>query len=41
MITFVFGFLLGIFFYVWYVIAKMETHEPYLDDGRLAWRHRK
>ena len=45
MIIFVFGLLLGFFlgmlFYVWYVIAKLETHEAYLDEGRLAWRERE
>lgn len=42
MFAFVFGFLLGFFlgtlFFVGYIIAKLETHEPYLDDGRLVWR---
>jgi len=36
-----FGFLFGALFYVWYVIAKLETHEAYLDDGCLVWRERE
>jgi len=37
-----FGFFLGLLFFVWYISAKLETHELCLDGNKcLVWKERE